>query len=256
MSERGGTMTERVGAQGDRDFQSSDPHGMTLEQWRILYNIFNRFRDTIVWIKLFGSRARGDYKTTSDVDLAIASKADILTPLQAALEDSQLPYTFDLIDYFRQSNNKLKSFIDQEGILIWNTNQKGRQLMTEEQITLKKEEYHKALGRLKVALEKEPDIDELYLDATIQRFEFTFELAWKLLKAILDYEGVEAASPRSAIREAWKLHLITDAEKWLDMQQKRNLTAHTYNESTAREIYRLVKEKYYSLLEELDQRME
>ncbi|WP_367998387.1 nucleotidyltransferase domain-containing protein [Acidaminococcus massiliensis] len=49
-----------------------------------------------------GSRARGDYKTTSDVDLAIASKADILTPLQIALEDSRLPYTFDLIDYFRQ----------------------------------------------------------------------------------------------------------------------------------------------------------
>ena len=63
------------------------------------------------------------------MDLAIASKADILTPLQTALEDSRLPYTFDLIDYFRQSNNKLKSFIDQEGILIWNTNQKGRQLM-------------------------------------------------------------------------------------------------------------------------------
>lgn len=98
--------------------------------------------------------------------------------------------------------------------------------------------------------------DMLMHDALFHRFRLTFDLAWKLLKAILDYEGVEAASPRSAIREAWKLHLITDAEKWLDMQEKRNLTAHTYNESTAREIYRLVKEEYYSLLEELDQRME
>ena len=113
----------------NRTSQFYELHGMTLEQWRILYRIFDRFRDTLSWVKLFSSRARGDYKTTSDVDLAIASKADILTPLQTALEDSQLPYTFDLIDYFCQSNNKLKSFIDQEGILIWNTNQKGRQLM-------------------------------------------------------------------------------------------------------------------------------
>ena len=80
------------------------------------------------------------------------------------------------------------------------------------------------------------DEDGIVCDALFHRFRLTFDLAWKLLKAILDYEGIEVASPRSAIREAWKLHLITDAEKWLDMQQKRNLTAHTYNESTAREI--------------------
>ncbi|WP_279127621.1 nucleotidyltransferase domain-containing protein [Acidaminococcus fermentans] len=65
--------------------------------------IFDRFRDTLSWVKLFGSRARGDYKTTSDVDLAIASKTDILTPLQTALEDSQLPYTFDLEDGIERS---------------------------------------------------------------------------------------------------------------------------------------------------------
>ena len=238
--------------QDNRTSQSSDPHGLTVGQWRILYQIFKQFQDTLLWVKLFGSRARGDYKATSDVDLAIASNKDILSPLQTALEDSQLPYTFDVIDYCRQSNSKLKTFIDQEGIILWDTDQEGRQRMTEEQIALKREEFRKALHRLKTALEKEPDADELYLDATIQRFEFTFELAWKLLKAILDYEGIEVASPRGAIREAWKLHLIGDAEKWLDMQQKRNLTDHTYNESTAREIYRLIKEEYYGLLKELD----
>ena len=87
----------------NRTSQFYELHGMTLEQWRILYHIFDRFRDTLSWVKLFGSRARGDYKTTSDVDLEIASKADILTPLQAALEDSQLPYTFDLEDGIERS---------------------------------------------------------------------------------------------------------------------------------------------------------
>lgn len=41
----------------------------------------------------------------------------------------------------------------------------------------------------------------MYLDATIQRFEFCFELAWKLMKTVLEYEGIEANSPRSCIRE-------------------------------------------------------
>ena len=61
---------------------------MNLEQWKILYRIFSRFQNELLWVKLFGSRARGDYKETSDVDLAIASKEDIRTPMQAALDES------------------------------------------------------------------------------------------------------------------------------------------------------------------------
>ena len=112
----------------------------------------------------------------------------------------------------------------------------------------RQEDYHRVLERLQSALQKEPDADEIYLDATIQRFEFSFELAWKLMKAVLEYEGIEVSSPRSSIREGWKAGLIADAEIWLDMQEKRNLSTHTYNESTALEVYRLIKEKYVALL--------
>ena len=45
------------------------------------------------------------------------------------------------------------------------------------------------------------DTDDMYLDATIQRFEFCFELAWKLMKTVLEYEGIDVNSPRSCIRE-------------------------------------------------------
>jgi len=69
-----------------------------------------------------------------------------------------------------------------------------------------------------------------------------------LMKCVLDYEGIEVSSPRSSIRESWKQGMIADAETWLDMQEKRNLSAHTYNEVTALEIYRLIKEKYVDLL--------
>lgn len=228
-------------------------YGLSVRQWRQIFAILSRYGKRIDWVKLFGSRARGDYKPVSDVDLAIASTENLVTPLQLDFDQSQLPFTFDLIDYRRQPNQKLKDAIDREGKLLWAIDGKGEWMMTKEQLLLKWEDYHKALHRLEIALSKTLDEDDLYLDATIQRFEFTFELAWKLMKAVLEYEGIEATSPRSSIREAWKQHLIGDAEKWLDMQVKRNLSSHTYNEETAQDIYRHIKEDYIVLLQDLDQ---
>lgn len=228
-------------------------YGLSVRQWRQIFAILSRYGKRIDWVKLFGSRARGDYKPVSDVDLAIASTENLVTPLQLDFDQSQLPFTFDLIDYRRQPNQKLKDAIDREGKLLWAVDGKGEWMMTKEQLLLKWEDYHKALHRLEIALTKTLDEDDLYLDATIQRFEITFELAWKLMKAVLEYEGIEATSPRSSIREAWKQHLIGDAEKWLDMQVKRNLSSHTYNEETAQDIYRHIKEDYIVLLQDLDQ---
>ena len=127
--------------------------------------------------------------------------------------------------------------------------------MTIEQIRLKKEDYHHAFIRLQTALEKDADSDDMYLDATIQRFEFCFELAWKLMKAVLQYDGIEANSPRSCIRESWKQGLIPDAQGWLEMMERRKLSSHTYDENAAREIYREVKGQYVVLLEAFDQLM-
>ena len=93
----------------------------------------------------------------------------------------------------------------------------------------------------------------LYLDATIQRFEFCFELAWKLMKAVLSYEGIEGSSPWVSIREGWKQGLVQEAEAWLDMLEKRKLSAHTYNEQTAQVIYAAVKGKNFVMLATFDE---
>lgn len=116
--------------------------------------------------------------------------------------------------------------------------------------------FHHTHRRLLTALKNDLDKDGIVLDATLRRFGLTFDFACDLLKALLDYEGIEANSPRSCIREAWKQNLIKDAEQWLDMQTKRNLSSHTYNEATALEIYRSIKEKYIDLLADLDQTVE
>ena len=229
-------------------------HGLTSEHWKQIYRILEMYRDHIRKVMLFGSRARGDYHKTSDVDLAIVSDLDIRGALLAGFEASRLPYTFDVVLYGGRHNQRLRDAIDREGKLLLCV-EGGRILVTIEHIRLKKEDYHHAFIRLQAALRKDADMDDMYLDATIQRFEFCFELAWKLMKAVLQYDGIEANSPRSCIRESWKQGLIPDAQEWLEMMEKRNLSSHTYDESAAREIYREVKGQYVVLLEAFDQLM-
>ncbi len=229
-------------------------HGLTSEHWKQIYRILEMYRDHIRKVMLFGSRARGDYHKTSGVDLAIVSDFDLRAALLAGLEASCLPYTFDIVLYGGQHNQRLRDAIDREGKLLLCV-EGGRILVTIEQIRLKKEDYHYAFVRLQAALRKDVDMDDMYLDATIQRFEFCFELAWKLMKAVLQYDGIEANSPRSCIRESWKQGLIPNAQEWLEMMEKRNLSSHTYDENAAREIYREVKGQYVVLLEAFDQLM-
>ena len=81
--------------------------GISTSQWKIIFRIFQEYQNGIKWIKLFGSRARGDAKKTSDVDLAVLGTEGAIRKLAIALEDSNVPYTFDVIDYERQVNENL-----------------------------------------------------------------------------------------------------------------------------------------------------
>lgn len=229
-------------------------YGISSQQWKVIFSIFLRYKDLINWIKLFGSRARGDSRVTSDVDLAVSVKDGAMLSLTEAFEESNLPYTFDIIDYDRQSNENLKKEIDRDGKLLFSV-KGGRSIMTDTQLRLKWEDYHRAMDSLRIAVKWERDADNMYLDATIQRFEFCFELAWKLMKSALAYEGIEASSPRSSIREGWKQGLIDSAEKWLDMLEKRNLSSHTYNETTAMDVYNCIIGEYLDLLSALENKI-
>lgn len=98
-------------------------------------------------------------------------------------------------------------------------------------------QYSLALKRLREVL----DIKETTIvrDAAIQRFEFTFDLSWKLLKSVLQEDkGVVCTSPKDCFREAHQNHLIDYDDIWLVMTDQRNLTSHTYNEEVAQEIFK------------------
>lgn len=99
------------------------------------------------------------------------------------------------------------------------------------------EEYRRAVDRLEEALAA-GDQPGLFIDAAIQRFEFCIELAWKSLAEVLRRDhGLEVASPKPALQEAYRLNLIDGEQHWLQMLRDRNLSVHTYREALAREIY-------------------
>ena len=92
-------------------------------------------------------------------------------------------------------------------------------------------------------------VDDLDRDGVIQRFEFTFELFWKTVKILMEYEGFECAGPRSCIKEGVRRGFLDDGELLLDMLEDRNKTSHIYDESTAKEIFERIKGQYVSLIE-------
>jgi len=108
--------------------------------------------------------------------------------------------------------------------------------------------YRKSVERLQEALERD-EADELVLDAVIQRFEFTYELSWKLLKAYLAYNGIaDVRTPREAFKEGFAVGVIDEGDIWIEMLDDRNITLHTYNQTEAREIYNKIRQKYYQIL--------
>lgn len=98
-------------------------------------------------------------------------------------------------------------------------------------------EWGKSLDRLSEALAFGPE-NPLVIDAAIQRFEFCFELGWKCLKRILrEREGIEALSPRQALKHAYAMGYLSDETQFLNMLEDRNLTSHTYHEATAKRVF-------------------
>lgn len=102
------------------------------------------------------------------------------------------------------------------------------------------DQFKNAIVRLSEALTLEST--RINKDATIQRFEFSFELAWKVMKSIAFEKGMEVISPKDSIRSAAQLGLIEDVERWFDFLDARNNSSHIYSEEMADAIYELIKE--------------
>ena len=115
--------------------------------------------------------------------------------------------------------------------------------------------FTKAYYNLKNAVELSGDRDltDLEKQGLIQAFEFTFELAWKTLKDYLEYMRVEVKFPREVIKKGFQYEIIEDGDIWMDMLEKRNLMAHTYDETKAQIAFNLITKQYFVQMDKLYQ---
>ncbi len=119
------------------------------------------------------------------------------------------------------------------------------------------ENLGKAMARLEAACDQE-DYSDLERAGLVQMFEFSFELAWKVLKDLLFYEGYDVKSPREVVRTSFETGYLSedDSEIFLDALKKRNLLSHAYEEETAIEAEKLIKEHYFPLLDRIYETLE
>ncbi len=110
------------------------------------------------------------------------------------------------------------------------------------------ENFKKAYKQLEKAVLDFDKLTELEKEGLIQRFEYTFELAWKTLKDYLISQEVAVNFPREVIKKAFHYGLIEDGDVWMDMLEKRNLMAHTYNEERFNLAVTKIKDSYYEAI--------
>lgn len=112
-----------------------------------------------------------------------------------------------------------------------------------------------ALATLEEILQHQPSM--VVRDATIQRFEYTTEAAWKALKHyLLEHEGVDCNTPKGCIRKAFQADLLTEeeTESFLQMINDRNLTSHAYIPEVADKIASAIP-RYAQLIRKLAESM-
>lgn len=104
----------------------------------------------------------------------------------------------------------------------------------------------------------QPSFNELELAGLVQTFAFSFELTWKTLKDLLEFEGFDAASPRSVLRSALEArHLSSQqCEVLLEALIKRNLLAHTYDENSVLAAQQLIVERFAPVIAQVTHYLE
>lgn len=117
-----------------------------------------------------------------------------------------------------------------------------------------KKQFDDALHTFKKVIEMKriSDTEELHVvfrDSIIQRFEYTYETSWKLMKSILDFQGTPMKFPREILKEALFAEWIRNHEVWERIVDSRNLTSHNYSEELAIRESQAIIDEYFPALE-------
>ncbi len=113
--------------------------------------------------------------------------------------------------------------------------------------------FQRAFLLLREAMENDMGhLSPLEKEGIIHRFEYTFELAWKVLKDRMEYDGIvlDKISPKAVVRQAFSAKYIQDADIWLKMIGDRNLLSHTYDFATFEAVLKRIGDSYLPMLDD------
>ncbi len=199
----------------------------------VKYIILDNAKPSRIWV--YGSEALGGAEVNSDIDIAFIdeSKPD-LGLLKTKIEQLPTLIKVDVVN-LNGCEDRFIGRVKATGKVIYSA---SKPLRAEDAVF----NFGRALTRLNESFEIQSELTEkgladIYLDVSVKRFEFTFEMSWKAITRVLAMLGLEAKNPRACFKEAFQQKLIKDEALWLDMIEMRNLSSHTYDES---EMYHLV----------------
>ncbi len=114
--------------------------------------------------------------------------------------------------------------------------------------------FERAYGLLREALAHGPSaLSALEKEGAVQRFEYSFELAWKTVKDFLEAGGMifSPVTPRQVLKDAFAAKVIADGQVWIDMLDHRNLLSHTYDAAKFEKAVEAIAARYLPAMAEL-----
>lgn len=191
---------------------------------------------------LFGSRAKGRARAGSDWDIGLIGPAplsgNVIENIREELDELPTLHTFDVVDFAGVPDGFKSTALRGAQKILSATSLENfaKEIAMSDENKVDLTAFETALGRLDDALKQVET--EWTRDAAIQRFEFTFELAWKTTMRAAQKEGMQSgASPKQVIKAAFKVGWIDDDVLWLKLLEDRNRTSHAYDQIIAEEIF-------------------
>lgn len=197
-------------------------------------------------IVLFGSRARGDNRPNSDIDIAVYGMPDQNHgAFWSSIDDLPTLLSVDIVHITNKTSAALLKNIERDGVTLMNKAE---------------EKYTKLVHAVHCLREALDDYQANQLDSirdgVIQRFEFCTELTWKTMREyLLDQGYAEINSPKSVMRKAFSDGIIGDEPLWIDLLNDRNATSHIYDEETAEQIFHRIDTVYYKMFTSLTEKL-
>lgn len=238
MLRRGGAIRP-----AENRFQGRDGRAV---MGKMIYNLDKRLEREIISLAksfgvkkliLFGSRARGTNRERSDIDLAAAG-GDVSNFAEAVDDKIDTLLSFDVVNLDDNLDDDFRAEIARDGIALYE----------ETTPIMKKYEYFcKSLNNLVEGAKIEPPYSVLELTGLVALFEICFEQSWKMMKEILESHSFypdKIASPRTIIKISYQYGMIDDEKTWLEIQNTRNILAHTYSEEDSLETVEKIKASY------------